>query len=203
MKKVVLGVVSALAVLLLFRYCERSKAEKAELEESSELIQQQISHVAKLVVTEGQFAEVFNYKDSRQLFGPLISARKKALVVVNAEVTVAYDLRKIEYEIDREGRTLRIQKLPAPEIRINPDFEYYDVQADYLNPFDAEDYNTIKDRVNASLMKKIRNSAVMENAENRLLSELSGLVLLTNTLEWTLTYEDRTIDGIREFQLPD
>ena len=194
---------ATLAVLLLLRFCERNRAEKAELEESSQLIQQQISHVAKLVVTEGQFAEVFNYKDSRQLFGPLVSAEKKALVVVNAEVTVAYDLRKIDYDIDRDGRTLRIRSLPDPEISINPDFEYYDVQADYLNPFDADDYNTIKDRVNASLMKKIRNSPIMDNAENRLLSELSGLLLLTNTLEWTLIYEDRPVEGIREFRLAD
>ena len=39
------------------------------------------------------------YKDSKELFGPLLRAEKKALVVVNADVTVAYDLSKIEFEV--------------------------------------------------------------------------------------------------------
>jgi len=64
---------------------------------------------------------------------------KKALVVVNAEVTVAYDLAKIDFEVDDENKTLYIKSIPEPEIKINPDFEYYDVSADYLNPFEASD----------------------------------------------------------------
>ena len=87
------------------------------------LIQQQISNVSKLIVTEGHFAEVYNYKDSQELFGPLITADKNALVVVNAEVTVAYDLSKIGFEVDEATKTLYVKSIPDAEIKINPDFE--------------------------------------------------------------------------------
>ena len=165
------------------------------------LIQEQINNVSKLIVTEGHFAEVYNYKDSQQLFGPLITADKKALVVVNAEVTVAYDLSLIKFDIDEETKTLRIISIPEPEIKINPDFEYYDVTSDYLNQFNAEDYNKIKRNVNASLLKKIEASTLKSNAQNRLLSELSKFLVLTKSMGWTLTYGDRDIQNFEELKL--
>lgn len=158
------------------------------------LIQQQISNVSKLIVTEGHFAEVYNYQDSQELFGPLITADKKALVVVNAEVTVAYDLSKIDFEVDEEHKTLYIKSIPEPEIKINPDFEYYDVSADYLNPFEASDYNKIKKNVNASLMKKIEASTLKTNAKNRLISELQKFYVLTNSMQWKMVYKDEMVN---------
>ena len=168
------------------------------------LIQQQINNVSKLIVTEGHFAEVYTYKDSQELFGALITADKKALVVVNAEVLVTYDLGKIDFEVDESIKTLRIKSIPEPEIKINPDFEYYDVTADYLNPFNASDYNTIKRNVQTSLMKKIEASSLKSNAENRLVSELSKFYILTNSMGWTLVYGDRNIedsDGLRRLDM--
>ncbi len=203
MKKVLVVIVLTLAAVFIVRSCAREKEEANRLEESSRLIRKQVENVAKLVVTEGHFAEVYNYRDARQLFGPLISAQKKALVVVNADVTVAYDLSKISYELDEETKTLHIRNIPEPEIKIYPDFEYYDVQADYLNPFEAGDYNTIKERVNTSLLKKIRASTLVGNARNRLLSELSKLLLLTSTMGWTLVHEDRQVEQPGEFELTD
>lgn len=201
MKKVFIGVILTLAVVLIFRSCSEEKEKKSILKENSMLIQEQINNVSKLIVTEGHFAEVYNYKDSQQLFGPLITADKKALVVVNAEVTVGYDLSLVKFEIDEDTKTLRIISIPEPEIKINPDFEYYDVTADYLNQFNAEDYNKIKRNVNASLLKKIEASTLKSNAQNRLLSELSKFLVLTNSMGWTLSYGDRNIQNFNELKL--
>tara|TARA_R110002049_G_scaffold91333_5_gene227776 strand:+ start:1673 stop:2284 length:612 start_codon:yes stop_codon:yes gene_type:complete len=201
MKKFFVGVLITLAFVLIFRSCAEDKEKKSILIENSMLIQEQINNVSKLIVTEGHFAEVYNYKDSQQLFGPLITANKKALVVVNAEVTVGYDLSLIKFDIDEDTKTLRILDIPAPEIKINPDFEYYDVTADYLNQFNAEDYNKIKRNVNASLMKKIEASTLKSNAENRLLSELSKFLVLTNSLGWTLVYGDVNIENLDDLKM--
>jgi len=194
MKRVLVGVLITLAMVFLFRSCFETKKEQSILEENSMLIQQQIANVSKLVVTEGHFAEVYNYKDSKQLFGYLIEADKKALVVVNAEVTIGYDLSKIEFNLDSETKTLHIKSIPDPEIKINPDFEYYDVTADYLNPFEAKDYNTIKKNINTSLMKKVAASTLKSNAQNRLISELQKFYILTHSMGWTLTYGDTVVD---------
>ncbi|WP_300024285.1 DUF4230 domain-containing protein [uncultured Maribacter sp.] len=200
MKKFIAGVLITLAIVLVVRSCNDGKEDKSILKENSMLIQQEITNVSKLVVTEGHFAEVYNYKDSKELFGPLLRAEKKALVVVNADVTVAYDLSKIEFEVDEATKTLKIKSIPEAEINLNPDFEYYDVTADYLNQFDATDYNKIKKTVNASLMKKVQASALLGNAENRLISELQKFYILTNSMGWQLTYQDQTIESLEALQ---
>jgi len=198
MKKILIGAVIALASVLIYRSCTDDREKKTILEENSMLIQQELKNVSKLIVTEGHFAEVYNYKDSRELFGPLVTAQKKALVVVNAEVMVVYDLSQVTYDLDEENKTVKITNIPDPEIKINPDFEYYDVTADYLNPFKAEDYNLIKRNVNASLMKKIDASTLRSNAENRLVIELSRILVLTHSMGWTLVFEDVPVQNMEE-----
>lgn len=198
MKKVLVGAIIALASVLIYKSCADERERKTLLQENSMLIQQEIKNVSKLIVTEGHFVEVYNYRDSRELFGSLVTADKKALVVANAEVTIAYDLSKIAYDMDEANKTIKITRIPEAEIKINPDFEYYDVTADYLNPFKAEDYNAIKQNVNASLLKKIEASSLVSNAENRLLSELSRIYVLTNSLGWTLVYGENSIDSTEQ-----
>lgn len=195
MRKIIIGAVIALASVLIYRSCMDDRREKALLEESSMLIQQELRNVSKLIVTEGHFSEVYNYKDSKELFGPLLTADKRALVVVNAEVQVAYDLSKIEYTLDEASKTVTLLHIPEPEIKLNPDFEYYDIRADYFNPFSAKDYNSIQRTVRSSLMEKVEGSTLRSNANNRLLSELSKILLLTNTMGWTLEYGDQRIDS--------
>ncbi|WP_396591709.1 DUF4230 domain-containing protein [Allomuricauda sp. R78024] len=200
MKKVLVGAIIALASVLIYKSCADDRAQQSILKENTMLIQQELKQVSKLIVTEGHFVEVYNYADSKELFGALVTADKKALVVVNAEATISYDLSQIEYEMDEAQKTIHIKVIPEPEIKINPDFEYYDVTADYFNPFKAEDYNAIKQNVTTSLLKKVNASSLKSNAENRLISELSRIYVLTNTLGWTLTYGQEKIDSAKALE---
>ncbi|WP_431163591.1 DUF4230 domain-containing protein [Flagellimonas beolgyonensis] len=201
MKKVLFGAVIALAAVLIFRSCADEREKQSLLEENSMLIQQELKNVSKLIVTEGHFVEVYNYKDSRELFGSMLTADKKALVVVNAEATVAYDLSQIQYQVDEATKTITITNIPEPEIKINPDFEYYDVTADYFNPFGAQDYNNIKKNVSASLLKKVEASSLRSNAENRLVSELSRILVLTHSMGWTLVFDGTVVQNMEELDL--
>ena len=74
------------------------------------------------------------------------------------------------------------------------------MQADFLNPFEAKDYNAIKESVKESLMKKIEASDLKSNAQNRLISELSKFFILTNSLGWTLQYNENPIEDLNQFQ---
>lgn len=132
MRKILFGVIMTLIVILTFKYCNEKQEDKIVLKESSALIEEQVKNVGKLIVTEGHFSEVFTYNNSKAVFGNLLDAEKKAIVVVNADVTVSYDLSKIQYNIDEATKTLEILKIPLEEIKINPDLEYYDVQADFF-----------------------------------------------------------------------
>lgn len=200
MRKILFGVIITLIVLFTFKYCGDKQEEKITLQENSALIQEQIKNVGKLIVTEGHFSEVFTYKNSKAVFGDLLEAEKKAVVIVNADVTIGYDLSQIAYKVNQETKTLEILSLPTEEIKISPDFEYYDIQADFLNQFEAKDYNEIKETVNKSLMKKIEASDLKSNAQNRLISELSKFFILTNSLGWALEYNQNPVESLEVLQ---
>ncbi len=199
MRKISIGIIIAFAAVLIYRSCIDDKQDKKHVSEQTMLIQQELKNVAKLVVTEGHFAEVYNYKDSQKLLGDLLTAEKKALIVVNAKVNIAYDLNALDFEIDEATKTVTIISIPEPELTINPDFEYYDISADYFNRFTAEDHNTIKEHINTRLLQKIEASGLKENAKNRLLTELSKFYVLTRAMGWTLQYQENTINTPIDF----
>ncbi|WP_298900215.1 DUF4230 domain-containing protein [uncultured Psychroserpens sp.] len=198
MRKIIFGVIITLIILFTFKYCSDKRQDEIVLQEHTALIKEQVKNVGKLVVTEGHFSEVFTYKNSKAVFADLLEAKKQAIVIVNADVTIAYDLSLVNYEIDELSKTLRITSIPKEEIKINPDFEYYDIQADFLNQFEAKDYNDIKETVKKSLMKKVEASELKSNAQNRLISELAKFYILTSSLGWTLQYNENPIDSSEE-----
>ena len=191
--RIVVGIGMIVAIVLLFKFCTLKKNESSSLENNTALIQQQIVNVGKLVVTEGHFAEVLTYKDQDTYFGGMVSFDKKALIVVNADVTVAYDLHQIKYDIDEKNKTITILNIPKEEIKISPDIQFYDVDQSKLNPFTGDDYNKINKQAKASLTKKIEKSTLKSNAQNRLISELSKMLILTNSMGWKLQYEGNII----------
>ena len=199
MRKVLIVILLLVLGYFTYHYFETKNEKRDQLIEATQLIEKEIKNVGKLVVTEGSFAQVFTYKDSKQIFN-LVEANKKALVVINAKVTIAYDLRALETEVDPENKIITIKKIPDPEININPDIEYYDVSQDYLNQFEASDYNKIKKRVMVSVKKKVEASELPSNAQNRLLAELANIYVVTNTLGWTLQYNTTPINSSQELK---
>jgi len=200
MRKAVLLVLVILGVVFGLRYFESKQEQRDQLEESTSLIQKQIKNVGKLVVTEGSFSQVYSFKDSKRFYLDVFSARKKALIVVNAEVTIAYDLSKLKTEVNSETKTVTITYIPDEEISINPNIQYYDVTQDYLNQFEAADYNKIQKRIEKSLIKKIEKSSLKSNAKNRLVSELQKIYILTNSMGWTLEYDGNKIKSSDELE---
>ncbi|TPN86719.1 DUF4230 domain-containing protein [Aquimarina algicola] len=195
MRNFLLG--ALLAALLVFGikyFIDQSHQRKTELQ-SSDLILDHIQNVGKLVVTEGHFSEVITYKDAKKLYLDMLTARKKAIVVVNADVSVSYDLSKIKHTLDHETKTVTITQIPEAEIKINPDIQYHDLQEDFFNKFSPEDHNLIKKKVSNQLDKKIKKSTLVKNSKNRLISELQKIYILTSSLGWTLKYNNSVIES--------
>lgn len=200
MRNILLGIVIAFVIVFGLRYCENKKDNREILEANTALIQKELKNVGKLIVTEGSYAQVFTYNDSKDLMYGLFDARKKALIVVNAKATIAYDLSEVKTDIEETTKTVTITNIPEPELSINPNIQYYDVTQDYLNQFTASDYNKIKSRVEKSLKKKIEASELRTNAENRLISELQKIYILTNSMGWTLKYNSTVVENEAELQ---
>ena len=198
-KRLLIGIGIIVGIFLLFKFCEFKKDDESDINYNTNLIQQQIVNVGKLVVTEGHFSEVITYKNQQKYLMDMVSFEKKALIVVNADVTVAYDLHKMKYDIDEKNKTITIVSIPKEEIKISPDIQFYDVEQSKLNPFTGDDYNKINKSVKANLSKKIEKSSLKSTAQNRLISELSKILILTNTMGWKLQYEGKVIESEKDF----
>jgi hypothetical protein len=196
-RKWIILILVALVLFFGYKYFS-SKGDTSVVEYDTALIQQQIKNVGKLVVTEGHFAEVITYKDSKKYMGDLISFEKKAIVVINADVTVSFDLSKMKYDIDSINKVITVVEIPKEEIKIAPDFKYYNTESSTFNEFTGEDYNKINKIARANLAKKIQASTLKTNAKNRLLSELNSLFIVTKNLGWTMKYKDEVITSNNE-----
>jgi lipopolysaccharide export LptBFGC system permease protein LptF len=199
LRRILIGIGVIGGIFLLFKFCDFKKKDDEDITYNTNLIQQQILNVGKLVVTEGHFSEVITYKNQQKYLLDMLSFEKKALVIVNADVTVAYDLHKMKYDIDEKNKTITIVSIPKEEIKISPDIQFYDVEQSKLNPFTGDDYNKINKSVKANLAKKIEKSTLKTNAQNRLVSELSKILILTNTMGWKLQYEGTVIESEKDF----
>lgn len=192
-KKALIFALICIALGSLFTFFIMRKADKKnEVLPDTELIQQQMKNVSKLVVNEAKIAQIYNYKDEKS-FMNLMSFDKKALIVVNADVQIMYDLSKLEYTIDEANKIVKITFIPKEEIKINPDIKIYDVEESRFNAFKGNDYNTIQESVKKQFHEKIMKSNIQANAKNRLVSELSKFLVVTQSLGWTLQYKDEVV----------
>ncbi|UOK43978.1 MULTISPECIES: DUF4230 domain-containing protein [Flavobacterium] len=178
--------------VVLYKYFTSEKPTETT-EYNTDLIEQQIKNVGKLVVTEGHYSQVMTYKDQQKYMMNLLTFEKKALIIINADVTVAYDLSKVKYDIDEKNKTITIVSIPKEEIKISPDIQFYDIDQSTMNPFTGADYNKINKKVKADLVRKVEKSKLKSNAENRLVSELAKILILTNTMGWKLEYKNQVI----------
>lgn len=190
----------AATIFFGYHFFKNDNSEASVIEYDTALIQQQLKNVSKLVVTEGHFSEVITYKDSKKYLGDFISFEKKAIVVINAEVSVGFDLSQMKYELDSINKVVNIVSIPKEEIKISPDFKYYDTESSTFNEFTGADYNKINKIARSNLNKKIQNSTLKQNAQNRLLQELRGILIVTNQMKWKLKYKGREIEKESEFK---
>ena len=177
-----------------------SDEDDSTTEYNSNLIQEQIKSVGKLVVTEGHYSQVLTFRDHDKYFGGFLSFDKKALVVVNSDVTVAYDLRQMQYKIDEKDKTIVILSIPKEEIKISPNIQYYNIEQSKFNEFTSEDFNNITKKVKFDLAKKIEKSTLKTNAQNRLISELSKILLVTHSVGWKVEYKGEEVTSEKQFK---
>lgn len=177
----------------------KKPSNQQQIISDTELIAQQMKNVSKLVVNEANFSQIYNYKDQKSFLN-LVSFDKKALVIVNADIQIMYDLSKLEYLIDETTKTVRITSIPKEEIKINPDIKIYDIEASRFNAFRGSDYNEIQEKVKNQFNEMILSSNIQENAKERLISELGKFLVVTQSLGWSLEYQENKIIQLSDFE---
>ena len=161
----------------------KNKPNKATTE-SSQVIQNEIKKMSKLMVIEGSYSDVYQYKSEDQYLGNLVHFEKKVLVVVNAKVQVMYDLKKMDITLDTVNKIVIINKIPKAETQIVPDVKYYDIEQSTFNKFSAEDLNKVKQKAIERISNMAEKNKLEEQAREQLMLELNNFILLTKSKGW-------------------
>lgn len=158
--------------------------------EETKLILNTINNLSKLVVTSGNFSEVYNYSDSKKYFYDYVSFDKKAIVTVNANVEVGYDLSKLEIQVDSVTKKIYVNKIPKAAVTISPDVKYYDLQQSQFNSFSKEELNKINQQSIQKIKKALLLTDLKTEAKTRLFEEISKIYQLSAIYGWQV--EDNT-----------
>ena len=160
------------------------KKETKHQKEEIEVFVNGIRNLSKLVVSEGNFSEMYSFSDTKKYFYDYLSFEKKAILSVNAKVEVGYDLSKLDIQIDSIGKQIIINKIPKEEIAISPDIKYFDLQQSKFNSFSKEELNKLNEKAVEKIKTTITVSELQKNAENRLFEELSKIYQLSKIYNW-------------------
>lgn len=198
LKTLLLGAGMMLAIVLVYDYVKSYRTEQSQLIAQSELIEKEVRNVSKLIVTEVSYGKVYTYENTKSYGWDYFSSQKKALVVSNAKAQVIYDLKNLEYTIDNERKEIVFSKLPEPTININPNLNFYELDNGILNSFEAKDFNSMKQKISKDIERQIKNSDILKNADDRLLSELTRIFVLSNSMGWTVVYDGKSIENTSE-----
>lgn len=159
--------------------------------ESTTIMLEKIKTVTKLISVEGQFSELYNYKESYDYdFFNLFS--KKIILRVTAKVSVGYDFEKVNISIDSLTKTVTLNELPNAEIlSIDHDIDYYDISEGTFASFTAEEYNTIQRKAKELIANKAKNTQLIETAEKQKEEYIKMMEMALKSGGWKLIIKDK------------
>ncbi|WP_298953993.1 DUF4230 domain-containing protein [uncultured Nonlabens sp.] len=201
MKDIFKYIISGLIAVSIFYlgsiFLDKNKDRELLLAQTA-LIQKEINNTSKLVVTEMKYAKVFTYESTKSYGWDFFRSQKSAIIISNAEAQISYDLKLLKHKLDLESKTIFITYIPQPEIKIYPHLDYFKMDNGILNKFEGRDINKMEKQITEKLKENIRKDEVIKNAQNRLLTELSNIYLLSSSMGWKLIYNDVEVNSKKE-----
>jgi hypothetical protein len=151
----VLGLILGGLITFLSLKLITAKSTKVTKEESHTVVGS-IRKVFKIVCAEGHFNELYNFEETKKVFG-FIPSTKRALVIIQARVLIGYDFAKCKWETDDKAQKIKLISFPEPEIlSIEPDYKYYNFDEGIFNMLNREDLT----RIQANGKKQVELAAI-------------------------------------------
>ncbi|NBB19664.1 DUF4230 domain-containing protein [Runella sp. CRIBMP] len=145
---------------------QKQNANK-QLVQSSTILLERIEKVFKVVMAEGYFTEIFDYKDDKT-YWYLFKNSKKALVIAKAKVLIGFDFAKMRYRIDEKTNKMVVEYFPDPEVlSIDTDYKFYDIENGLWNRFNQEDYTNLLVDAKQAMNEKALTSDLPRIANNQ------------------------------------
>ncbi|AZQ42874.1 DUF4230 domain-containing protein [Nonlabens ponticola] len=164
-------------------------------QEQSMVLMEKIRSVCKFITVEGDFAEIYHYRNVKDKIANLLLGKKKAIVLINAKAHIGFDLTKIRMESDVTAKTIRLTEFPQPQVMsIETDFNYYDKSEGWANYFSSDDMNEVNRNAKQHIIDKIPESGLMEQARKEALNTIHLMEGLAQTIGWKLDYTALILD---------
>lgn len=189
---IALGILIGLAVMYFYsdKIKEMLSLPEHQTTVSSNVLLEKIKNVYKVIVVEGEFADIINYKQNYHGID-FPGFRKKALVKVTAKVSVGYDMDKLKIDINNTGKSINIRNLPEPQIlAIDPEISYYDLDEGLFNSFTEEELTKINRIAKDSIYANAKRSTMMESARAQASRMFEVITLMAQESGWTVNYGD-------------
>jgi hypothetical protein len=186
-----LGIVLGALIMFLISRLFRSSKQNV-VKESSHTVVESMRKVFKIVFAEGQFNELYNFEETKKLFG-FIPTTKRALVIIEAKVLVGYDFEKCVWEADEATQKIKLVSFPEPEIiSIEPDYKYYNFDEHIFNMLGREDLT----RIQANGKKQVELAAIKSHLPKIAADQMRTLLTeVVKSKNWQLENTDKITEG--------
>ncbi|MEZ4739831.1 MAG: DUF4230 domain-containing protein [Flavobacteriales bacterium] len=189
------GLVVLVAVGLLVFFITRAVYEpEASTEEvSATVLLERVRPVLKLVTVEGDFTELYTYRNSDATFDWMkhySPFQKKAILRVKGRASVGYDLEGMKLEFDEASRTVRLLGMDKPSLlSLEHDVDYYDLEEGTFTSFTAADHTRINAQAKELIRGKVATSGLYKAAAAQRNEMLQILKAVVENAGWS--FDDR------------
>lgn len=189
LRNLFLGLV-LLIVLLFGGWWLLQRLVRNHVQTDADVLLEQYRDVAKLVTNEGDFLEIYAYRDYWGVdIAPL---RKKALIRAKAKAMVGFDLDAITIEIREADRLIILSDLPELEIlALEIHMDYYDLDAGTFNAFGPGDINRMESDIRNDIREKVLGSDLFRQSGERANLFFKTMRTLSSRTGWELRYRDQ------------
>ena len=177
-----IGLLLGSVIMFLINRLTRTNKQEV-MKESSHTVVESMRKVFKIVFAEGQFNELYNYEETKKLFG-FIPSTKRALVIIEAKVLVGYNFEKCVWEADEVNRKIKLVSFPEPEIiSIEPNYKYYNFDENIFNLLGREDLT----RIQINGKKQVELTAIKSQLPKIAAEQMRTLLLeVVQSKDWQL-----------------
>ncbi|MEO6584207.1 MAG: DUF4230 domain-containing protein [Ferruginibacter sp.] len=144
------------AIIMFLIWKLTSSGNKKITSENSHTIVESMRKVFKIVCAEGHFNELYNFEETKKLFG-FIPSTRRALVIIEAKVLIGFDFEKCIWETDEINQKIKLVSFPPPQIiSTEADYKYYNFDENIFNMLGREDLT----RIQVNGKKQVENAAI-------------------------------------------
>lgn len=187
----VIGLLLGAVIMFLISRLTGS-AKQTVVKESSHTIVESMRKVFKIVFAEGQFNELYNYEETKKLFG-FIPSTKRALVIIEAKVLVGYDFEKCVWKADEATQKIKLVSFPEPEIiSIEPEYKYYNFEENIFNLLSRDDLT----RIQVNGKKQVEEAAIRSHLPKIAADQMRTLLIeVVQSKNWQLEDTYKITEG--------